>query len=550
MNEAKEFLHALFDQKHERAAMQVWVRSQPALTWFLDNIDAAAHLAVEHRDEADVYIACGMANAAEDRPRRTRLKAHEVVGIPGVWADIDVNGGPDAKDGAAPTQDAALELARSLLEPTLIVHSGYGIQSWWLWEDGPMMFRTRDDQEHGKRLVAGFQGALRAASRRAGWGLDATQDLARVMRIPDTFNHKGSTLAPVRLLEHGGKLYTYDEVGEFGQGVVLAPEAGSDAIIEVRRGAPIDMRVMVLLDTEPEFGALWEMKKGPGTKRRDWSPSEYELAIANWLVRAGLNEQEMADAIVYWRNKIEPGDPRGKIRRERIAATIAKAMNTVSLEEFESAAEAEREAASASLQRITHGIEQPTEGKALGAFNRIIGGPEISRLFQFGRDPTLTRYSIELADGTIVSLGGFETLQSQATFRRVYANMTGHYPAQVKAQKWDAAVAALLKVAVVNNEVEDTASGRMMGWIDEYVDASGSSDKDGACFSKAPFIEEGKIHLTATHFLRYLRRTVGEKIEQADLTIQLRTLGYERKNINYRRADGTRSTRSYFVETG
>lgn len=527
------------------------------MTWILDDLTRAREVALRNASKHDVYVACGMGPQAAERASRTRLKAHEIVGIPGVWADIDVNGGPDAKDGAAPSLDAAVELSSELLEPSLLVKSGYGLQAWWLWEDGPWMFPARADAEQAKRIVTGYQGALRAAARRLGWGLDATQDLARVMRLPGTFNHKGSEPVPVELVEASGRRYAIEEVGELGQGFLVAKEAQNDALesgegvqIEIRKEVALDHRVMELRDDEPEFAAMWDMKKGTGRKRRDWSASEFEFSICNWLVRAGLTHQQLADALVYWRNKIEPGDPRRKVRRERIAATISKVISTVDVEDRVDMIETTQDRAVKVLEAIGHGIEEPNEAKTMGAFNRIIGGPEIARLRQYSRDPETARFVIELADGSQVSIGTFDCIASQALFRKAYGVITGHYPASVAQKKWDTAVAGLLKAAVVLDEDEDTRRGQMRDRLLTYIESASSNDWNGACEMQAPFVREDGTYVALEHFAKWLRRALNERTTQTDVAMTLRMLGFGRKTVSYVRTDGRKSSRSYFVMAG
>ena len=64
------------------------------------------------------------------RPAKRGEEA-DTIAIPGVWAEIDVNGGPqnngDLVTNGAPTIKAAMEIAHSVLEPTVMVQSGYGL---------------------------------------------------------------------------------------------------------------------------------------------------------------------------------------------------------------------------------------------------------------------------------------------------------------------------------------------------------------------------------------------------------------------------------------
>src|SRR4051812_35139099 len=85
----------------------------------------------------DWYVSVSL--ASRNYGINKRAPARESAGIVGLWADIDVNGGPENKKNAAPTLEAAMELASAVLEPTLTITSGYGLQAWWLFEDGPWL---------------------------------------------------------------------------------------------------------------------------------------------------------------------------------------------------------------------------------------------------------------------------------------------------------------------------------------------------------------------------------------------------------------------------
>ncbi len=548
-NETGQFLDTLFGGKPDGAAIQIWIRALKPVTWFCNDVDGAAAIAVNAAKQFDVYVGCGIGAQCHEKPQRQRLKADEVAGISGVWADLDVNGGPDAKEGAAPSFDSALELAHSLLEPTILVSSGYGLQAWWLLED-PWLFSSTAERQQAKRIIAGYQGALRAAARRLGWGLDATQDLARVMRLPGTFNHKGESPAPVTMTKGDGPRYHLDEIGELGQGFSTQSASSSNGggpQIEIRHGAPLDPRATMLLMEEQDFQNLWNMKPVALKGMRDKSFSGVEWELARWLTRAGLDAQAVADVLVYWRSKQEPGDPRKKLRSDRLAQTITKVRISLQHELEQEVVEKERDVALEYMEQVNTGAAPPNEPKSMAMFNKIIGGPAIARLKQFTRDPVHARFSIELEDGREVALGRFDVLANQTQFRRAYAAVTGHYPKNVKADKWDSALAALLKTAFVIDDIEDSGVGRMELMLDEYFDRCGSNDRDGACMSNLPFTDEGYMNLSLTHFVSWLRRSMGERAESADVAAQLRVLGFERTVLSFNRPDGSHSTRSYFV---
>jgi hypothetical protein len=161
---------------------------------------------------AELYV--GVAFVAPGTGRRIgqnrRPKSEHAAGIYGVWLDVDVNGTPDGKDGvkvgAAPDLKAAVQLASAILPPTLLVASGGGVHAWHLLPE-PWLFNA--DGEQAADLVAGWQEAHRQL---VAWRIDSTHDLARVLRIPGTFNTKGATATPVRLIRASGPRHTVTDL--------------------------------------------------------------------------------------------------------------------------------------------------------------------------------------------------------------------------------------------------------------------------------------------------------------------------------------------------
>jgi hypothetical protein len=163
LSDASTFLHALWDTKPDGTAVQLW-RKSDSKNFTFPNLEAASDWVTGNGPTCDCYMAAGLA-ARTGPPSRNRTTARQIVGIAGVWADIDVNGGPEGKRGAAPTFEAALELAESLALPTITINSGYGLQAWWLFHS-VWTFETEAERESAAKIVLGFQGALRAEAKK------------------------------------------------------------------------------------------------------------------------------------------------------------------------------------------------------------------------------------------------------------------------------------------------------------------------------------------------------------------------------------------------
>jgi hypothetical protein len=160
-------------------------------------------------DAGDVYVGAGL--SSEDFGPNKRCPADAVAGITGLWADVDVKGKSHKKANLPETIDEGRELARSLgVLPTEEIHSGHGLQAYWEFST-PWIFRDEADRQKAADLIRRFQALLREKAKVKGWEIDSTYDLARVLRLPGTWNHKTANPAPVRVLTSGGPRY---EIGD------------------------------------------------------------------------------------------------------------------------------------------------------------------------------------------------------------------------------------------------------------------------------------------------------------------------------------------------
>ena len=102
--------------------------------------------------------------------------------IPALWCDLDYAGPAHARTNL-PADQAAAEaiIARFQLPPTAVVHSGNGLQPWWLLDEPvnvPTAVELLDRWEVTWDRLAG------------GVHVDHVYDVPRIMRLPGTTNNK------------------------------------------------------------------------------------------------------------------------------------------------------------------------------------------------------------------------------------------------------------------------------------------------------------------------------------------------------------------------
>jgi hypothetical protein len=315
---ASRFLTALWSRRPP-GLIQLWELSTRRSTYVLAPVQADAFA-----DRPDAFA--GVSLAERDHGRYRRCRNDQAAAIAGLWADIDVNGGPDHKQGAAPDIAQAAALAAELLEPTILVSSGYGLQAWWCLER-PWAFADRGEQLAAATMAAQWQHLLRLKAQMWDFTIDATHDLARILRLPGTINAKGGGEVPVELLACAPeRRYSQAELrarcsvaGDI-QVSLSEPTRGQLPTVDVGARAGLDPSIIeALIENSPEFRQSWTHGRSGA-----WSLSEYDLSIATIAAQAGLTDQQLGDLIALHRRTYDPADVKGE-RADYLRRTVAKA---------------------------------------------------------------------------------------------------------------------------------------------------------------------------------------------------------------------------------
>jgi len=158
------------------------------------------HLCFNLRDSKSVYFGvCLQKDKPDDRGRGSAEGAKVMFGL---WMDVDIVGEGHKGIGYPATKDEALEfLNRQELKPTMIVHSGGGLHVYYLFDE-PWIFEDEVDNKLARELSKAFQTRLQDSARAKGWKIDSTHDLARILRVPGTFNHKNPPPKEVRIVAY------------------------------------------------------------------------------------------------------------------------------------------------------------------------------------------------------------------------------------------------------------------------------------------------------------------------------------------------------------
>lgn len=199
-DETAVFLDRVFGAKPEDTFILIWTSPAKVSYWCAD-VDTAAKTVATLGACGQENVYCGVGLSRQRFGRDRRCKAADIAGIVGLWADIDIAGPAHKKPNLPPDEGAAHELLDSIgPEPSVIVHSGHGLQAWWLFRE-PWIFDTVDERAEAIIKARHWAWTIRAKARGRGWDVDSVGDLARVLRVPGTLNHKDAgTPAVVRLV--------------------------------------------------------------------------------------------------------------------------------------------------------------------------------------------------------------------------------------------------------------------------------------------------------------------------------------------------------------
>ena len=149
------------------------------------------------------------------RPKKGRGSEADVVALPALWLDLDCREGHhEKKELPLPPRDEALAFLNEIpFKPSCIVDSGGGFQIYWLFKE--MWTFSSDEERHkAKDFSDRFHKTIISMAKAKGWHCDNTSDLARILRIPGTYNHKGSPVL-VKILELNNYRYQPEDFEEF-----------------------------------------------------------------------------------------------------------------------------------------------------------------------------------------------------------------------------------------------------------------------------------------------------------------------------------------------
>ena len=490
----------------------VWMLPQKHSTWYFKLDGVAAQL--EGYADRDIYTGVGIAAPDAKLTSKTRVTSANVAGIPGLWADIDVAGLGHKKPNLPPTVEAAKEVLERLpFAPTILVHSGHGLQGWWLFEE-PWIFRSEEERYQAQALSRWWHGKLAALFHERGWTLDATHDLARVMRLPGTYNNKAERV-PVTVLSLDGPRVSVQELLDLVPMTeekvveqICMPVVG-EIILSADASPPFD-KFMALMENDQKFKRSWEHRR---VDLMDQSASGYDLSLASLAIGAGWTDQEVGNLMIAHRLKY--GEDL-KLREDYFQRTIGRAKEPKELAEAQ-----ER------LDELMEGDHEDAREGLLETLSKL-WGIEIRCFIRWSSNDGQPSFDLEIKDSETVHFDSVASITNQKSFRDRVLAATGIVLPRSKSPRWDNQLQALFNAVEDRDTGEETSpESYCFRLLSQYFDysSSGADSREKGLAQRKHWVEDGYRYffidsflkwVSVQHNMRYSAKEIGTMLKKQD----------------------------------
>jgi AAA domain len=217
LDDTLAWLERLYGNSPGYFAVTAFAGGKPRATkWFSTaELQAAAKTIIATGKRADVYVSVGTHDTKQEEGRRGGERS--ILSIPGFWADLDIGelGHKPASLPNPPDESSALSIMEGLPEPSMLMHSGGGLQAFWLFDE-PWVLDEPIEKKAAKEASNEWHNLLEARGKEKGYHVDKTASLDRILRVPGTGNHKADQIRPVNARVIDGRSYPVVEMASLG----------------------------------------------------------------------------------------------------------------------------------------------------------------------------------------------------------------------------------------------------------------------------------------------------------------------------------------------
>ena len=536
----------------------LWTLKDKRSHWFQD-ISKLTQFALSA--DGDIYFGLGETDQKLSNTRRAL--SDQIVSLRAFHLDIDLLSKIAHKKELLPENiKIGLEIAHSIMEPTYIVDSGYGLHAYWLLYEHYKNF----DTERMTAFIQQFQEAHR--KKYPQYKLDATHDLTRILRCPGSKNYKDpKNPKECKIIEYNKEAY-YD-LTEFEDAIAvdydkiivdMAPAANNDGNsndpnpvnkilvdasgkvkplkvwttkdfkayatrhnIVIDKNAKFDgEKFLDIADVEdPHFLNTYNHTLPIG----DSSASSYDWALVNMASNYNLTDQELINLMIQHRSKF--GE---KIIRKGIPyfiRTILKIRNQQEATRIQAKNNATQN--SANQKKLSSTCKESIREYLYGVLNI-----SINRIVRYPKSPNPEFHleSTDKPDATIV-LGTFkEGIMSQINFATKIAGEGLPLPTMVKNKQWITDIIPKLRMLTVRGDSPQasTYEGQIKAWLLEYFDRVDVLETYQDFYDSndrgKPFMHEDKVFFSYDKFFEWVQTNKNKKLDFA-FSVTMQNLGFK-----------------------
>jgi hypothetical protein len=454
-------------------------------------------------------------NVFKTPPKYGRGGVEKTDGIFAYVGDIDVG-----KEGSPETIDAALDIARiGPYRPSFYVKSGSGIHAYWLFSE-PWIFQGDKDKGDAIANFRRFIETLAAVAESKDYKVDPTKDLSRIWRVPGTRNfkprleNKEPTFVTL-CAEDRIPRYDHTDFDPYLVALEARPSQlpgqwhASVGLLELDPEAKLPQELLkAAMENDDRFHDTWLMKRH---KEFGDDVSRYCFAIANFLIDAGMNDQQVADAITHFRRDIamKPKiDRKGRLRLDWYQITISKCKADAGARKGVEAITSQVNLSRLQVDPQTGILEVDPHAREriiLDLKNVLL--VDIERFVQVGYHNA--QYYLVTSCGKKLHIGGNHELESFKLFRRV---LRVHFRVIVNASAgkvWDDILQHLMAIVEVDLTVNPTAKDELFSTFRSFFNdvrlVSGENASGRAANNQLPFRQDGRVHVNFEKFSQWMR---------------------------------------------
>jgi hypothetical protein len=564
----REFFNLLWQYKPEEMYILLWTWPDKRSHWF-QGLDHAGEFAAGAGQTHDVYVGVGL--SAEDHGPTRRATSDQVFGITGIGGDLDLQSEAHKKPLPA-TVAQALTILPTAMPPSILIDTGNGVHPWWLLKE-PAIFANDTERKDAARLMLRWHSMLGRNAAARGWSYDRLSDLARILRIPGTLNHKDpKQTKEVKVLWATDRRYNLSDFEEFlDQEGIPDNEAQETAaldwaaqfdnkplVIDLSRRIPQE-RIDAWLENDMRFKNTWNRLRHD---LKDQSNSGYDLALACFGAETKMSEQDIVTLIIHNRNLHGQGH---RTRVDYYQRTIGKAIKATG--SAPAIAGGPPDALAAEVARLGEVADapptaQPTTGKVApegapvatagavaidtttplseaakdllcAGIAKILETPIVRFVKLDGEKPI---FHINLAGGRVIPCPGFLKFTSQQFIFGAIGDATTKRIPRFKPSVWIELSNRMLQACFIEEPTdEEDLVGNARLQVLTYIKETGfiaNIAEERTHEKRRPFIKaDGRITICTSDFVEFQTKTAKQVFTKTMATSWLGSLGAKKTRV-------------------